>query len=51
MKWRALLAALIMGLLLTGCTVVHVHIGDTQVDAEADVGYTVPTPKLVIPTE
>jgi len=50
----ALLAAAALVLLcISGCTVVHVHIGDTGVDAEAQVsaGYVVPTPKLILPAE
>ncbi len=50
----AALLTLAMVLAMGGCIIIHNHIGDTAVDAEAEVataGYTVPTPKLVIPTE
>ena len=53
MPWKtwaiAALLTLAMMLCVDGCTVVHVHIGDTAVDAEAEVGFVVPTPKVVLP--
>ena len=53
LKILAIAALLTLAFWLSGCTIVHLHVGDTNIEdaGKAQVGYTLPTPKVVIPTE
>ena len=51
-KILAIAALLTLAMWMSGCTVVHLHVGDTNIQdsAKASLGTALPVPRIVLPT-